>query len=88
MPGTAGLPSMGLLSPDVHLRLSHSRINPGKTDFLHSSWVSRGEGPKIESQGCVPFKSAVEVAQCHFCQVPFVITGHMTSTAQINDEEK
>lgn len=59
MPGTAGLPSMGLFSPDVHLRLSHSRINPGKTDFLHGSWVSREEGPKIESQGCVPFKSAV-----------------------------
>ena len=57
MPGTAGLPSMGLFSPDVHLRLSHSRINPGKTDFLHGSWVSREEGPKIESQGCVPFTS-------------------------------
>ena len=88
MLGTAGPPPMGLLSLDGHLGLSHSRINAGKTDFLHGSWVSRGEGPKTESQGCVSFKSAVEVAQCHFCQVPFVITGHMTSTAQIHKEEK
>lgn len=47
--------SAGQLGP------SHSKACPGKTDFLHGSWVPRGRVLKIESRPCVFLKSVWEV---------------------------